>query len=334
MRLVLAGLPRPATFAEYSQAGEELEHALIRLPGAVAVYRYGSITAPGISDLDRLVVTEDDRLVPPIWPRLSERTRYLAMHTPTRVTAETFRRHRWFADLGKLELVWGSAVSIEERPVPEYSEPLLAAEALVVMALKLLKLSVTNRAKVRSWLCELSNIRVDLQFARIERTDAPRAWALADEVAHLRQEWWEIPPEERRTRVVALLEAGLPAVNQALHAFPEPDDAPVAHRPLNLGAPWKHMRLHAGIPRPRSRRASAGGIIGRSRRLGESLWRLRERELYLPAGVVALVAGPPPDAYVTFRSERDRLLEKQRISIASTPGYSGVRLGVTLVDDA
>src|SRR6266540_6924002 len=87
--VVLTSFPTAAVEEDYARAAVELEECLAELPGAVAVYKYGSITAPGISDLDRVAVVEGGRAAPDVWPRLSERTRYLVMHTPARSEEHT-----------------------------------------------------------------------------------------------------------------------------------------------------------------------------------------------------------------------------------------------------
>src|SRR4051794_19503199 len=81
--LRLTRWPRPISPNEYVSAASELEEALTTVPGAVAVYRFGSIGAPGISDLDRIVVVEDGGPpIPDLWRALSEQTRQVAMHSP------------------------------------------------------------------------------------------------------------------------------------------------------------------------------------------------------------------------------------------------------------
>lgn len=327
-KVALTGFPLGATMADYEQAGEELERALSRLPGAIAVYRYGGISAPGISDLDRLVVTEGDRAIPSVWPQLTERTRYLAMHTPVHVDPEAFSRHRWFAELGQPVLVWGTPIRVEERPLRDYSEPLLAGEALVVMALKLLKLSVTGRAKVRPWLCELSNMRLDLELGRIARDDAPGAWALADEVTRLRHDWWNIAETARRTRTRAVLESAAPAVQEALRMLAAPLTDPAPDRRLRLYPPWRNVTLDPGEPASHTPRRLAS-LVGQSKHLGEARWRLRSRSLQVPPPLIQLLAGPAPEAYMEFRAERNRLIRRHTQFVASAPGYSGLRLGVT-----
>jgi hypothetical protein len=325
---VLTAFPQRATAEDYAGASDELEHALSEIPGALAVYRYGGITTLGVSDIDRLVVV-DGRPIPPVWPQLSDWTRYLAMHTPAVVDAETFVQHRWFAELGSPELVWGTAFPIEPRPVVEYSEPLLAAEALTVTALKLAKLAVTGRAKVRPWLCELGNMQVDLRLARLSQDDAPKAWSLVDEVRLLREDWWRLEDHERRAGIRRLLVSARGAVHQALESLVAPMGGDSRDRHLRLDVPWGNVTLTPSATRENTA-AWISEIVGRSRRVGEARWRWLPRRLRLPPEVITLLVGPPPEEYAGFRATRDALLRRQRDLVAAFPGYSGLKLGPTL----
>jgi hypothetical protein len=328
--LVLTQFPRRATADDYKRAADELELLLTELPGALAVYRFGNVTAPGISDLDRLAVVERRGVVPDIWSRLSPRARYIAMHTPVVADPQAFTRHRWFAELGDLQLIWGEALPIEERPVSEYSELLIATEGLVVTALKLAKLAVTGRVKVRPLLCELRNVRLDLELARLARTDAGQAWALAEEVDSLRDGWWDLPNAEQRRRVQYLLARAPSAIREAIIAVETRVVPPERPRTLRLGAAWRNLTLVPGDPLD-GRPATFLNLVGRSRWLGEARWQWVPRKLQLPPAVIALLAGDPPNQFEQFRSARDELVRRHVDFLAACPGYSALCLGATFV---
>src|SRR5438128_1095360 len=73
--------PQPARSREYEDAAAEMEALLLELPGLIAIYRAGSVSVPGISDLDLVCVIEEPNApLPSLWERLAPRTRELAMH--------------------------------------------------------------------------------------------------------------------------------------------------------------------------------------------------------------------------------------------------------------
>jgi hypothetical protein len=323
-RAVLTAAPRAATEEEYSHAAGELEEALAALPGVLAVYKYGRIRVPGISDIDRLAVVENGQVVPNLWSTLSEQTRRLAMHTPVLVDPRTLVYHRWFAEAGDLTHICGERFDMQQRPHPEYGEPLIAAEALVITALKLAKLAVTRRVKVRPLLCELGNFKLDLDLARIERSQTPEAWSFADEVESLRNEWWDVDEGERDECVHDLLSRAPGSVDQAMLALAT--RVRVEKSPsLRLTGQWGNVTL---VPEKRIGNGAhaAPHVLGYSRRLGEAFWRWTRRQVAVPEGLMTLLNGPPPTEYEEFRDERDDLVCRYARFLTSCPGYSAVGL--------
>jgi hypothetical protein len=329
-RFVLTRFPEEATEKDYAEAAAELDTRLAELTEVVAVYSFGAVHALGISDIDRIAVVDGARSVPEIWSRLSMRTRVLAMHTPFLIDSATFVRHRWFADLGVPELVSGRKIDVEERPIPEYSELLLAAEALVVMCLKLAKLTVTGRVKIRPLLCELNNLKLDLEFARLRRDEAGAAWALADEVGRLRTEWWQLEDRQRRSRMRALLARAPRALDAALSALAKQLENGEVATPVPLAAEWSNVTLVPGIER--NGRPVGANLVGRSRRLGEARWRWIDRRFEVPAPVLRLLAGPSRQDYQEFRLQRSDLVRQHAEHLLSSPAYSAIGLaGVYLI---
>jgi hypothetical protein len=229
-----------------------------------------------------------------------------------------------------LEHAWGEPLLTEERPVPEYSEPLLAAEALVVSAIKLAKLSATGRVKVRPLLCELRNVGLDLHLARIDRAQAPLAWSLADEIERARKEWWDLADSARRIRVRAIVSHAPAAVGDAIDAVGEAHgDLSFPARPMRLSGRWSNVTLVPATSNDRRNQhvAIRPTRISRSRRLGEARWRSRSREIPLPPSVIGLVVGDVDARYAEFRTERTELVVRHAQHVAGSPGYSGIAVG-------
>jgi hypothetical protein len=324
-KMVLTAFPRAATAFDYSYAATELEDALASLPGALAVYSYGTVNSLGISDVDRLAVIENSQKIPAVWSSLSELTRRLAMHTPVLVDERTFRYHRWFAEAGGLGHVWGERFAVEDRPIPEYSEPLLAAEALVIVALKLSKLRITGRVKVRPLLCELGNVGIDLRLAKIQPADAPRAWELAETVTRLRDEWWSLKRAEQAASVFDVLRIAPDAIGEVLCVFSVEFGHLQPPPPFRLGVGWRNVSVAAG-ERSDEEPSPLIAVFARWHRLGELRWRWRNRQIRFPPSVISLLAGAPPDEYKEFRTKRDELVRSHVAFLAPRPGYSPIGL--------
>jgi hypothetical protein len=318
----LTRFPSPARGEDYARAAEEMESRLREIPGVVAVYRTGSVSVPGISDLDRIAVVAPGSRVPAIWPTLSVETRALAMHGPFLADTTTFAKHRWFADLQPLELAWGHSVDVEARPAPEHIELLIAAESLVIAVLKLMKQAAAGRVKVRPTLCELNNLRRDLSLARLERADAPEAWSLTDHVTRLREEWWSLSTSARSSRFRALLGRSLPATAEALRALSARSNDGGQNRHLRLHGAWDNVTLEAGEPAVEWKPGRLSPATARSARLAEAVWRWSTRKVAVPGSVISLLERSA--GHEEVRAQRKEILGRYVEFLATTQSYSGI----------
>jgi hypothetical protein len=322
VKVQLSRYPTPASDDDYANASEELESRLRELPGIVAVYRTGSVSVPGISDLDRIAVVQPGSRVPGIWPVLSAQTRLLAMHGPFLVDTATFARHRWFADLQPLELAWGDEVEVETRPAPERIELVIAAESLVVVLLNLVKQAIVGRAKVRPTLCQLNNFRRDLDLARLERADAPQAWSFADQVTRLREEWWRLPLSERPLLFRALLDRSFAAIAEALRVLAKRMNHGTRQRRLRLSGVWKNVTLEAGEPPVEWKPRALWPVTAHSARVAEAFWRWPQRKVAVPGGVISIVQ--PSPGYEELQAQRREIIQRYVQFLGKTDGYAAI----------
>lgn len=312
-RCTVTALPLEVSPDEYARAAAEIEERLASVPGIVAVYRTGAVSAPGISDIDRVALLERPVSIDSVWPDLSDRTRAIAMHTPFGVDKDTFERHRWFAHLEPLELVSGDNVPSGDSALGRHGLRLLGVEGLVVSLLKLLKQRSAGRLKARPLLCELHALRHSLQLAELTPEIAPAAWQLMDDVTKARQTWFQQRPADREAGVRALASTAPSALLGALEALPAADgvseDAP---KPLPMSAPWGNVTIvRAGAhtdPAAIFRTPRTAGLTSRSRRLAELGWRLRSRRLAVPPAALTWLRRPREPDLASLRAERDGMV--------------------------
>lgn len=306
----VVGLPAPFSELDYEQAGSEIDAALAGLAGAVAVYRTGGVSAPGISDLDRVVVLEHPVSVGRAWAQLSPRAREIAMHSPFAVDAQTFRRQRWFSSLEPLECVWGEELQAEAVPGGSYLPTLHATEGLILALLKMAKQLATRRIKARSSLCILHSLRHSLRLAELDRGAAPRLWRCMEETGALRDSWFGLPAHEREDRLRRLVAASPAAISEALGALP----ARPASGSLRGGRGFETVTLAPG-PTLRAvaetRRVGAKDrLLALSRRGGELYWRAAPRRIFVPAPAIGWLERPRGGDEAGLRERRDRIVSE------------------------
>ena len=334
----LVAQPRPARLEDYRRAAEELEGRLAALPGLVAIYRVGGVSAPGISDLDRVAVVDTPGPVPDIWPELTKETRALAMHPPFLVEPAVFASHRLISHLEPMELASGAEIELEERPDADYVERLLGAESMLLNLVRLLKYRATGRVKVRAVLCQLHTVRHGLSLAALDRAEATAAWSLSDDVASLRGAWFGLAPQQREQKLRRLVLEAAPALIDALDSLAA--RAPWGNEPSNgrlaLGGAWTGITL-TGVqdsptpdPRPGARLTAA--LAGASPKTAEAAWRLilRRREVAVPAGLLALLEGCAPE-HADVRARRARVLSRHSKFLAERGrGYASIAISPAL----
>ncbi|KKS46501.1 MAG: hypothetical protein UV10_C0002G0039, partial [Candidatus Azambacteria bacterium GW2011_GWA1_42_19] len=84
--------------ADYDEARVEIINQIRNTLGLVALFEYGYIPYPGISDMDFWAVFSDDaeKMGLPARPALSPKTRYLMSHQITLFTEKHYRKMLYF----------------------------------------------------------------------------------------------------------------------------------------------------------------------------------------------------------------------------------------------
>jgi hypothetical protein len=327
-RCRLVALPPPLSEADYAEAGAELEEVLAALPQVVSVYATGGVTAPGISDLDRIAVATA-LVSTDVWTRLSQRTRTVAMHSPFLVDRATFEGHRWFARLEPLRLVFGEEIEVDEPGEPTLLGRLLAAEGLVLALLQVHKQLGTGRIKVRSTLCLLHSLRHSLELGGIDEAEAPDTWRLVEEVAELRDSWFSLDAGERDERTRAALARALDALPQAISRLaPQPVESDAsAGAALRLPPPWTAFKLVRVDSEPPPPPRPTPPPLNRIRRLSEAHWRMRRFDLELAAPAFDLLAVERrPDGHETLEKRSAIVRAYREYLRASTGQWSAIGL--------
>jgi hypothetical protein len=323
-RCILVASPPVLSEADYAEASAELEEVLAALPEVISVYATGGVSAPGISDLDRIAVAEAPVTSDP-WERLSRPTRQVAMHGPFLVDRATFERHRWFAYLEPLRLVLGETIDVDEPDETNLLGQLLAVEGLVLAFLKLHKQLGTGRIKMRSTLCLLHALRHSLELGGIPQDAAPGAWRLVGEVADLRASWFSLETGERDERMRETVARAVVALPHAISHLSLPKVASQAAPAsfIRLSPPWKAFslirtddpqRTAGSLPRPTPK------PLVRLRRLTEAHWRMRRFAVDLVAPAFDLLA-------LERRPDGSRPLAKRRAIVRAYGAYLGASTG-------
>lgn len=326
--IVLERFPMPMTAVDYERASARIDELLLATPGVVAVYKTGSVSAPGISDIDRIAVTRGPGRIESIWSSLTDREKYAAMHTPFIASSTTFAEHPWYANVQPLELVAGEEVRLDPPTIDAaLISKLLGIEGLVTLRLKLEKQAVARRIKVRPLLCELNNLRHCLRLVGLDEQAVAGAWKLSRFTTDVRQTWWDRPPDVRKSTVMEVFFAAPQEIDAALSAIRLADPDERETRSFRLRGPWANVALTPVKP-PRDSRRTPRSVSRLSRRAAELYWRSRRRDLYMPAAIVSALHDLRYGSG-TFADRRVRVARYQEFIRLAGRGWS--HLGVAEV---
>ena len=201
---------------DYERAVERYLDIVRRVPGVVGVGRYGNISSPGISDLDMVVITEDD-LPAGSGEKLSigqlpEFERNLFMHEAAIMPTQGMAHVSQHLDVASIETVWGAVPPIPSSDEAErkWHETAILMEWLGCFCRFFGEIASEGVSNVRWALPVLHSLRYTAALAGSLVPDAPAAWSrFPERVAALRAGWFDIASEaERAERLGVCLAEG------------------------------------------------------------------------------------------------------------------------------
>jgi hypothetical protein len=207
--------PTPVGRPAYEDAVRRMQERLVTQPGLKAVYQIGGVSTPGVSDIDMVVVFDDEATCPldPL-ADLSADDRYLFIHSLYGSGASHFRaaqRHSFFHNY---KLLWGTDL-LDPAAVPAGEaearlKAQVALEYLLKMYISLVMQRVYHVFKVRSFFLHVKAIQYDLDFLGV---DAGALYDLTQQFIRWRASWFDERPAPRE------LNTGLEAFFEALQGF-------------------------------------------------------------------------------------------------------------------
>ena len=177
-QIVLLDLPVPVDARVYDEVRDEATSALLSDAGVVSVYSMGSVGTPGISDLDLIVIVEDETrsvgfarsaLSIPVAP-------YVMMHAPFVVPTSLFISLRSFGTVEDITCLGGRDLGDPDPGSPD-TKPATALAAALFAMVSLATQQRLGAFKVRSVLCQAHTLRHTVRVLGLCDAQAPQAAA-------------------------------------------------------------------------------------------------------------------------------------------------------------
>lgn len=197
-------LPEPVGLDLYRRAREEFCEYFARVEGVHAIYRYGSVTYPGLSDLDFMVVLNDDyRHRPGVEysnPPLTTEAKYAVHHQQYFIPRRLFALHNLLIPIFEIEHVWGAPCG---EPVTGEEELHLASlflaceDVVTVFPQFLLSCLTSRQVRARYGQAQLKLItKISGLAETLLNRELPGAAEFTRNVRELREHWFSRSSEE------------------------------------------------------------------------------------------------------------------------------------------
>jgi hypothetical protein len=214
--------PRRVAPALYDEVREAYLDRLFQTGQVRAAYQMGGVGAPGLSDLDLILVCRDP-VVGDLNPAadigsLGEDARYILMHSQFFVNEEIFRHQRTLFFGSHLRHVRGEKLEILDPPeeLEDVSRLAFNVEMMLPRLTEFERIRKgTDPVAVRPLLAALHTLRFNL--------DLSRAWVAVDDLADyaamiegLRQEWFTLSEADAWVRLQAALDRAVEVLEELL----------------------------------------------------------------------------------------------------------------------
>ena len=243
---------------QYHSSIEQVSSFLKEQEGVRSIYRIGNLTDPGISDVDMLVVFEDDAQLSED-PRhvLDSAGNYLFTHSLFGCKQKHLKDLQRYSFVHNNKFLWG----VEQGDLANVGEmdqivkESLALEFLVKLYVSLSVQRTLRLVKLRSLLLEAKAVKFDLE---IFQYGSDKLGALVEQVIRWRSQWFEKQPSENELALFfdtfyLELENFLVFLAQAYPLFTTKDSHNLSHNILlknGTGLRWKAQYLPLHFLRP------------------------------------------------------------------------------------
>lgn len=300
--------PRRVETVGYRACVDRCVERFSKYEGLQAVYQFGSVSSPGISDIDLLLIFDDEApLSTPQWQTACTLDdRYLLMHAPAVLPASLVGESAYLAFLNAPQLLWGKSLFPPGGAATSaFVKHLIASEQLMRLLINLDRQLHVRRIKVRPTLCELYSLKYD--FVLVPDFKHALQGDFVTGIGALRNSWFELGETKRFTRLLELLKQAIELVNSMLLYLAEwarvCSTSGRANETQAVASRWRGIKIvsttaERGVrvehPSSWPKRWLTGPLrripVGRARDL---VWRLSPPMLCASSGLFYLLRGCP-----------------------------------------
>jgi len=199
----LVDFPRQLNLSDYESAISQTLGFLSQQPGLVSVLQVGSVSLPGISDVDLVAIFEDDAdmKADPL-ALLDSNGRYIFVHSQFATSRSHMLEAQRFQFFHDFECLWGEDLTPPASPLTEEESSTVDAQVgLEYLTKMFVSMSIARTygiSQVRGLLLLVKGLTIDLDYLGIK--DGPLIDLLRQAIGW-REIWFKSPPSKREFRL-------------------------------------------------------------------------------------------------------------------------------------
>jgi hypothetical protein len=192
MKYFLIGYPHYVAHQEYRAAIGRMIERVNKLTGVISIFQVGNISTPGISDIDMVVVFEDDVSCKTyLMKNLSKEDNYLFTHSLYGISKSHFKKLQMHSFFHNYYHLWGQPLLFEKirlsKEEVQFIKKQIAIEYLIRMYINMTVAKTYGIFKVRSLLLQGNALKYDLEYLNI---NSGNIYELIQRLLTLRKKWF------------------------------------------------------------------------------------------------------------------------------------------------
>ncbi|MBI3026859.1 hypothetical protein HYY70_01990 [Candidatus Woesearchaeota archaeon] len=192
-------IPKKYTAADYDNAISRIIKKYSKIKGLVSIYDWGKPSVYGISDIDIVLVFENEfqNALPFLYRSfyfLDSNLRYIARHPFIFIDKESFKNIRYIYPKSSLKLIYGKDVKIKKlSKFEEYYSSIAALNDIIIRHYPrdFLWQQVSKQINARDTMLRLNSLKYSIQALEFLTKEKNPEWnEKLDLIDHLRKKWF------------------------------------------------------------------------------------------------------------------------------------------------
>ena len=208
---VFCGLPQRKTFDEYMKALDRMKILCSASEEVLSAYTFGEVKAPGISDIDIIIVLKENAVLPEFLKRISpeKKYRYVFLHPFFIVPKKFMENISYIHPNSEYKRIYGEEIKIKKlrgNDIKEIYSCLINDVIMRHFPSDYLNVLLSKRIDARLCLVRLNALHHSFSiFKKISGVSKPEWEKISEDISNLRKMWFELPSSTAKRELMSLV---------------------------------------------------------------------------------------------------------------------------------